>query len=329
MLRKKSDRVGCWAAVLVAGCLIAGLDPTTAAASDAARDIPAFADRILEESSVQGGLVVVLGLDNPSGGELMAALGRSGRFLIQGLDVDETRVAEARLAIESVGHYGSLSVDRWRGTHLPYIDHLVNLIVVSDRVDVPRDELSRVLRPRGVVVVIGADAGLRVKDRWNKPRPEEMDDWTHYLYDATGNAVSRDRMVDFPRQYQWIGGPRYSRHHDHMSSASAMVSAEGRLFSIFDHASPFSIQLPSQWQLVARDAFNGAVLWRREMGPWFSQMQRLKSGPSNLPRRLVAVGTCGLRHVGPGCAAHGAGCGHGRDAADLRRDARHGRDPVL
>jgi hypothetical protein len=123
-----------------------------------------------------------------------------------------------------------------------------------------------------------------------KPRPEEMDEWTHHLYDPTGNAVSKDQLVDFPRQMQWIGGPRYSRHHDHMSAASAMVTAGGRLFYIFDHASPLSIQLPSKWQLVARDAFNGAILWRREMGPWFSRMQRLKSGPSNLHRRLVAVG---------------------------------------
>ena len=143
----------------------------------------------------------------------------------------------------------------------------------------------RVLVPNGV-------AYIKEGDRWEKitkPWPSVMDEWTHYLHDPSGNAVSKDKLIGFLRQMQWVGGPRYGRHHDHMSSASAMVSAGGRLFYIFDHASPLSIQLPSKWQLVARDAFNGAVLWRRQIGPWFSQMQRLKSGPSNLPRRLVAI----------------------------------------
>ena len=41
-----------------------------------------------------------------------------------------------------------------------------------------------------------------------KPRPEEMDEWTHFNYDAGGNAVSHDRLVGplpFPN-----GHPAYS-----------------------------------------------------------------------------------------------------------------------
>ncbi|UCD50138.1 MAG: PQQ-binding-like beta-propeller repeat protein, partial [Phycisphaerales bacterium] len=37
-------------------------------------------------------------------------------------------------------------------------------------------------------------------------------------------------------------------------------------------------------------AFNGTVLWKRPLGKWFSHLWPLKSGPAQLPRRLVAVG---------------------------------------
>jgi len=158
--------------------------------------------------------------------------------------------------------------------------------VASGKTRVPREEVMRALAPNGVLY---AQEG----DRWTKlvkPRPKELDDWTHYLYDASNNAVSRDTAVGPPRHFQWLAGPRYSRHHDHMSGASAMAAANGRLFYIFDHGSPQAIQLPSVWRLTARDAFNGTLLWERPIPHWHTQMFRLKSGPAQLTRRLVAVG---------------------------------------
>ena len=48
-------------------------------------------------------------------------------------------------------------------------------------------------------------------------------------------------------------------------SVSAVVSAGGRLFYIFDEGPRASIEVPSQWSLIARDAFNGTILWKREI----------------------------------------------------------------
>jgi len=219
---------------------------------------------------------------------LTTALRVSESFLVHGLDADLGNVERTRARIDAMGLYGPVSADQLRTSHLPYTDNTVNLLVSGPGTNVPRDEVERVLCPEGVAVTL--DAQHAIRDTWRKPRPAGIDDWTHYLHSPNGNAVSKDSEIGFLRRLQWIGGPRYGRHHDHMSSASAMVTANGRLFYIFDHTSPLSIQLPSTWQLVARDAFNGTVLWRRDMGTWFSQMQRLKSGPSNLPRRLVAAG---------------------------------------
>ena len=73
-------------------------------------------------------------------------------------------------------------------------------------------------------------------------------------------------------------------------SRSAAVSVAGRLFYIIDEGPVASVKEPSEWKLVARDAFNGTVLWRRPMGQWHSHMFGLKSGPASLPRRLVSQG---------------------------------------
>ena len=123
-----------------------------------------------------------------------------------------------------------------------------------------------------------------------KPRPAEMDEWTHYLYDASGNPVSHDLLVAPPGRLQWVGSPRWARHHDHMASMSALVSASGRIFYIIDEGPKASILLPPKWFLVARDAFSGVVLWKRPIRSWYVHLWPLKSGPAHLPRRLVAVG---------------------------------------
>jgi hypothetical protein len=62
------------------------------------------------------------------------------------------------------------------------------------------------------------------------------------------------------------------------------------VFYIIDQALPFSILTPPEWKVVARDAFNGTVLWIRAIDHWHTPLWPLKSGPAQLPRRLVADG---------------------------------------
>jgi len=71
---------------------------------------------------------------------------------------------------------------------------------------------------------------------------------------------------------------------------TSLVSAGGKLFYIFDEGLTASIQLPSKWRLVARDAFNGVILWKRNIDQWNTAQYPLKSGPAHLLRRLVAIG---------------------------------------
>ncbi|MCX6908437.1 MAG: PQQ-binding-like beta-propeller repeat protein, partial [Verrucomicrobia bacterium] len=239
------------------------------------------ARQILETAGIKGGLIVHVGCGN---GRLTAALRANDRFVVHGLDTDMKNVEVARQHIQSLGLYGKVSVEQWDGKRLPYIENLVNLVVAERLDDVSTDEVMRVLVPNGVACIAGK--------KTVKPRSKEMDEWTHYLHDPSNNAVSHDTLVAPPRHMQWIASPRWSRHHDHMSSVSAVVTANGRIFSIIDEGPRAAIWLPSQWSVVARDAFNGTILWRRPITEWNTQVWPLKSGPNQLPRRLVAVGDC-------------------------------------
>ena len=266
-----------WLAGILAACCIGGESVSAAAAPDKT------AQAILQATGVRGGLIVHLGCGD---GRLTAALRAGDGYLVQGLDRQPASVAAARRHIQSLGLYGPICVDQQSGPRLPYIDNLVNLLVAEDLGEVSAAEALRVLAPGGVAYVRSGGAWTKTV----KPRPKEYDEWTHYLHDPSNNAVAHDAAVAPLERFQWIGSPRYSRHHDHMTALSAMASSGGRMFYIFDESPRASILLPPQWQLTARDAFNGTVLWKRPIGAWHEHLWPLKSGPQMLPRRMVADG---------------------------------------
>ncbi len=263
-------------------CVCLGTFGTVEASPGSAQEAETLSRKILTATGIQGGLIVHVGCGD---GRLTAALRASDGYLVHGLDASAENVEAARKHIRSLGLYGNVSVERFRGHRLPYIDNFVNLLVSEDLGDVPTGEVMRVLAPGGVAYI---NAG----GQWTKtvkPRPKEIDDWTHYLHGPSNNAVAQDTVVGPPKHLQWVGSPPWARHHDHMASTSAMVSAGGRIFYIFDEGPTSAIQLPPVWSLIARDAFNGTILWRRKLDPWHTQLWLLKSGPALLPRRLVAV----------------------------------------
>lgn len=105
------------------------------------------ASQILKDTRVQGGLIVHVGC---GAGRLTAALRAEESCLVHGLGTSVENVTRARQHIQGLRKYGPVSVGQFDGQHLPYIDNLVNLIVVSDLGTLPRPELMRVLCPGGV-----------------------------------------------------------------------------------------------------------------------------------------------------------------------------------
>lgn len=255
--------------------------------SFAAQQGPETAARqILEAGGVEGGLVVHVGCGD---GRLTAALRPGTQYLVHGLERDAAMVAPAREHVDALGLYGAVSIERWSGPWLPYADNLVNLFVIDPRVEVQREEIMRALAPGGAAVWATMKGGrASVAEKAVKPWPEEIDPWSHYLHGPNNNAVADDSRVGPPRHMQWLAGPRWTRHHDWLNSLSAAVTSGGRLFYIFDEASPANMNLPSRWAIVARDGFSGVTLWKRPMPSWVHHRRRFRSGPPQVTRLLVA-----------------------------------------
>jgi len=241
------------------------------------------ARQILSASGTKGGFVAHLGCGD---GKLTAELRAGESFLVQGLDTSAEKVAAARQHIAGRGLYGEVTAREFDGKALPYADSMVNLLVVDGPCSVPREEMMRVVCPKGTLCI-------RDGDKWKtetKPWPAGMDEWTHYHHDAQGTMVGKDKLVGPPRQIRWMGDPKWLRNHDFMSSMHALVSAGGRIFYIIDEGLRAHVFLPARWSLIARDGFNGTILWKRPLKDWHPANWPLKSGPGYLPRRLVAVG---------------------------------------
>ncbi len=243
--------------VLLIGCLLAG---TAGANSD---DVITQAREILDATGTQGGIVVHLGCGN---GKLTAALRVSDRYTIHGLEANPARVAKARDYIKAKGIYGAVSVERHSGSTLPYTDNLINLIVVQNAGRVAMNEVMRVLAPGGAAFV-------QRNDKWQKvvkARPDNIDHWSHFLHDASNNAVADDSVVGPPRSLQWVAPPLWLRSHETPSGIQSPVSAAGRLFYILDNGLIGIVdeRLPDRWSIICRDAFNGRLLWKKSLDFW-------------------------------------------------------------
>jgi outer membrane protein assembly factor BamB len=257
----------------------------------AARPMPLAreAEAIRKTAGFGGGLIVHLGCGD---GVLTGLLAGDGRALVHGLTTDRENLAALRETVLAKSFNGNASVDVFDGRTLPYVDGLVNLVVAENLGEVPLEEVMRVLAPEGVLCT-KFERGWRTTV---KPRPDDIDEWSHFLHDAGGNAVAQDKRVGPPKQLRWEAGPRWCRSHEIPSSVSAIVSSGGRIFTIFDHGVTGTFKkLPRDFHLVARDASNGMLLWRKPLKEdWQPEFGTGTGGRweihHTIPRRLIASG---------------------------------------
>jgi len=241
------------------------------------------AEALYKATGVQGGLVVHIGCDDPAA---VAALRANDRYLVHALDTDPAKVAAASEFFYKKGLSGEVSASLFDGKSLPYADGMVNLIQVSGgRCQVSGEEITRVLAPRGVAMVDGKKTVKAV--------PPEIDEWSHFLHDAGGDATARDSRVASPQRLRWIAPPKWCRSHEMPSSVGAVVTAGGRIFSFIDE-SVIGVYDKVPWKcvLVARDAWNGVLLWKKPLRKWQPEHGTGTGGRwlihHTIPRRLVA-----------------------------------------
>ncbi|MCH2209466.1 MAG: PQQ-like beta-propeller repeat protein, partial [Lentisphaerales bacterium] len=243
-----------------------------------------WAGKLPELPQNAGGALLYLGNAQEDEIQQLAKSIASPRLIGQIL-VDDANLISIRDLVALEKTKGQLAVQPYNGKDIPVISSLANYIFCSEGAKVSQEEIMRALAPRGI-------AYIQKGANWQKiikPVPADIDDWTHALYDPANTVVSKDTKVGPPRRLQWMTGPGWSRSHEHMVSFNAMVSEGGIIYYMVDMGSRSAVALPARWTLIARDAFNGKELWRKELDSWMNHMWPLKSGPTQIQRRLVAV----------------------------------------
>jgi len=283
----------------------------------AADSASADADSIFKAVGKKVGLIVHLGAGSKGSAGLTAALTQKSGMPVHGLALDDTAVNRVRKAILALDCSGRAMVEKLPGDTLPYQSGLATVVVVENMASlteqgISREEFLRVLAPNGKLCEKkGGQWVVTVK-----PRPKEMDDWTHPHHGPDGNLASADRALSFPVSLRWVAGTPFMRGGFGSCAATrAVVLAGGRCFTV-------SVDDPGNRKskrqnafLLARDAYSGFPLWKfdckgtygkveldwRNVWPLAADEKRVYAGTTNSVVFLNAASgkvevTCPTKH---------------------------------
>ena len=233
---------------------------------------------LAEKAGLGKGVCAVLGCPDP---QLAVDLAVQGGFLVHVLDPAQDHVAAVRSAAEEAGlDITRLVAERSsERSSLPYADNVVDLIVACDATSEMLTALSpvdvlRALRPGGKAFIRGGmreelaawapDARV-AQDPFGvwaeivKPSLEGVDNWSHWEHGPDNNPVSTDQVIKAPYMTQWLGRPYY------ITMPAITTVAGGRTFLAMGHIAHHEREEKWLNTLVARNGYNGVVLWERRL----------------------------------------------------------------
>lgn len=213
------------------------------------------ARKITSESGVQKGYCLVL---DCADGRLAYELAKMTELQIVGLEQDPAKLEKARRNLAKAGLLGSrVIVEPWDIESLP--DYFANLIVsddllISGNTAVTQEEMFRVLQPYGGVTYLsfseGSKATLGKVVRGPLPGAGS---WVQQFGNPQNTACSGDDLVNGPLGILWYGEPGPQRVVERHAEAQSPVCLNGRLF------------IEGEELITAVDAYNGTILWKREI----------------------------------------------------------------
>jgi len=249
-----------------------------------------LARQLVQRAGIRRGVCCVLGVND---GRLPLEIVRASGLRVHALDPRAEAVAAAQQTVDRDGLWcRRVVVETGPPGKLPYADNTIDVVVAARLTgrslkDVSIREILRVLRPGGRAMLgrpksaaggkltaaqlrdgLKPPAGVacRISDdrrgTWGeivKPVPPGMDDWSHWNHEPDNNTVSTDRLIKAPYMTQWYGLPYY------VAMPVTTVAAGGRVFTATGHIAHHRREWVTLNMLLARNGFNGEVLWRRKL----------------------------------------------------------------
>lgn len=251
------------------------------------KEVRDLSTKITKYSNIKAGYVVCLGSRN---GMLVSALAENNKYYVQALEPDKPVVDMIREDLQKMGVNHNSSVVQGELNKLPYVENLINLVVVENLTIAINKHFSlketfRILVPNGVLMLkdeIGEQVKkINISKRWEikksgtwsilrKPRNPKMGNWAQWAGGADRNMMTQDEVITPANEIRWMANPRTGARAKN-ATLQGFISSGGRIFfKKLDWAKDGRL---SQWYLVAMDAYNGFELWKTPLG---------KTGVSNL-----------------------------------------------
>lgn len=213
------------------------------------------AARLLDRLGLSRGICALVGDEDC---RLACALARRSELTLFVALPSREQVERACRIADEAGLYGRrVFVAQGTPQRIGLADNLADAVVIcgvdEESARVGPEESLRVVRPEGKV--------LAGEKEWIKPLPAGTDDWTHHYHGSDNNTQSRDRLARAPYLTQFVAEPRYA------PAPQIAVSAGGRLFAAFGNIAWHEREEPWLDTLVALNAYNGTLLWRRAIAP--------------------------------------------------------------
>jgi outer membrane protein assembly factor BamB len=203
----------------------------------------------LRRLGVKKGICVVAGAPVDAIG-----LARAGELVVYVQLEDGGKIEELRRAAETEGLLGKrLYAEKGSLARIHLADNTADAVLAA--AGARRDEILRVLRPGGKAF-LGAEALA-------KPFAEGMDEWSHPYHGPDNNPQSKDTLARGPFLTQFMSEPWYS------AMPQFSVLSGGRVFKIFGERTSTQAHWESLNSLVALNAWNGTLLWRRKLPETF------------------------------------------------------------
>ncbi len=212
----------------------------------------ALVDRILRaldrHEVGRRGYALVLG---GSSLDFLSELARRSEMGIVVTQRDRGSIRSIRENLLRRGLCGRISIHHVETDRLPYSPDLFSVVLRVEQAW-RKGQTDGLVRPGGIYIDLTVEES-DVPNVWSTMHDTAAGEWTHMYADAANRGSSADPFVRGELRLQWFGrpGPRdmIDRHH---RTVPPLV-ARGRLF------------VPAADKVIAVDAYNGAVLWEREI----------------------------------------------------------------
>ncbi|UCE47416.1 MAG: PQQ-binding-like beta-propeller repeat protein, partial [Phycisphaerales bacterium] len=215
----------------------------------------AAAEKILAESGVKKGYALVMDCGQ---GRLAYELAKRTELKIVGLEKDPEKLTAARENLEAAGLLGSrVVVEPWDLKSLP--DYFANLVVsdgmlTTGKTTGTREQGQRIRRPWGGITCLSFHRNGQLTWRKFVGGPlEGAGAWRQQYCDPQNTACSGDELVYGPLGILWFGEPGPIGMVERHARAQSPVFMNGRIF------------MEGEELIMAVDAFNGTLLWKREI----------------------------------------------------------------